>query len=1274
VHLEATSTLSPDILKSLTWSDTDDDTITETSNTATMDRNRNVVAEFQYVPKYELTVTIIGTNGTAEISDPDNLENTIPVLRARYYEGAIVKIVAVPDEGYKVKEWTGTNDDNSVAFTNTVTMDTNKTVTIQYDSIRPMLYTTVSTDNGTIWVTLRDGTETSVSPTQHILGTVVALRAAPDDPEERVKWTGTDDDAITGSYNTVTMTESKEVYAKFYTPRILHVGAESEYTDIQRAIDDADDDDIVVIHPGEWWTNTPGNGWVIEGKAITLTSTEPDNPTVVAQTILRNRIQIEDVGPDTIINGLTILEVHYFGADGIDGPETGMDGSNGSETFGAGLRIGYYNRMARQYPGFPELPASPTVLNCVFQGCSNIGGNGGNGAGGSAEVPGGDGGWGGRAGGGAIFVGPLCNPIFKNCQFLDNFVDGGNGGNGGDAAPDNFGGVGGSWDNTPPWSGWSFGPYEPYWKYSGYGGAVFCDVNSAAIFEDCVFSGNHSEGGLSGVNGEFMRYDIGPDQVYNIENFGGAIYCEANSNVLFKGCTITDNYADTSVEPFNDDQYVSYGGAVAFGEGANIRFEDCLFENNEACVGGSLYWEGAYATIADCNVVSSSAYQGGGAYFVSSETDISRCIFEENEATFDFAQGGGIFCFDSNSVFVDTQINNNLATGSGGGLYLAKNPSVEIRNCLITNNTAGVSGGGITSNWYSNTSIVNSTIADNHAERILPTQEEVIGGGILCSFNSSVKVADSIIWGNHSNTAGPQIAVSGTDPYNPLPATLEVSYSDVQDGKSGVYVDVGQNDPLWIGNINEDPLFETGLLGEYYLSHVQAGQSADSPCVDTGSTDVRTAGMDTYLTRTDNQLDRGVVDMGFHRRFAVAPDMCRVADMERDGIIDLPDLLILAEYWLGTGCSINDGSEFGWCHAADIDKSQDVDFYDYAFLTYCWEIEDTKPPQPNPMEWKDPPYPDGVGTISMTAETATDAWWQNDEDHAYIQYYFDCSDDAFDSDWVDEPEYTATGLVNGQQYSFRVQARDGRRREGPLDENRTEFSEWALATAGAETIPPEPDPSLWATLEHDGIDGIPEPSGPDSIKMAAYTATDPSGPVEYYFRYTEPDGVTPGLGDGHDSGWQLSNVYEDTGLTIDEFYTYVVRTRDAWGNETQESLPVTVLLDEWDAIPPEPNPPEWDQAPIKTEYPANVWWHAMSVQPATDDSGVEYYFDCIEDNDYDSGWQSVDGVGPDGLPIPPNAYWRDVGSDNVTLHYRVQVRDLSPNQNATYWSSTAKTY
>ena len=64
----------------------------------------------------------------------------------------------------------------------------------------------------------------------------------------------------------------------------------------------------------------------------------------------------------------------------------------------------------------------------------------------------------------------------------------------------------------------------------------------------------------------------------------------------------------------------------------------------------------------------------------------------------------------------------------------------------------------------------------------------------------------------------------------------------------------------------------------------------------------------------------------------------------------------------------------------------------------------------------------------------------------------------------------------------------------------------------------------------------PAPSGPSSITMTASTAHDPLE-VEYYFECTDGAG-------GHDSGWQTSPVYTDTGLTPGVPYTYRVKARD----------------------------------------------------------------------------------------------------------------------------------
>jgi cyclophilin family peptidyl-prolyl cis-trans isomerase len=82
-------------------------------------------------------------------------------------------------------------------------------------------------------------------------------------------------------------------------------------------------------------------------------------------------------------------------------------------------------------------------------------------------------------------------------------------------------------------------------------------------------------------------------------------------------------------------------------------------------------------------------------------------------------------------------------------------------------------------------------------------------------------------------------------------------------------------------------------------------------------------------------------------------------------------------------------------------------------------------------------------------------------------------------------------------------------------------------------VPPTPNPSLWAT--------VPYSTGPTSIRMVAQTATDPDG-VQYFFH-----SLTAG---GHDSGWQASPIYEDTGLLPGTTYSYQVKTRDQSANQT----------------------------------------------------------------------------------------------------------------------------
>ena len=59
----------------------------------------------------------------------------------------------------------------------------------------------------------------------------------------------------------------------------------ADFSNIQAAIDDANDGDTVEIQPGTY--TGPGNGDInFKGKAITVRSTGPNDPNIVAATVI----------------------------------------------------------------------------------------------------------------------------------------------------------------------------------------------------------------------------------------------------------------------------------------------------------------------------------------------------------------------------------------------------------------------------------------------------------------------------------------------------------------------------------------------------------------------------------------------------------------------------------------------------------------------------------------------------------------------------------------------------------------------------------------------------------------------------------------------------------------------------------------------------------------------------------------------------------------------------------------------------------------------------
>jgi len=949
-----------------------------------------------------------------------------------YSQYSQVPLEAAPSPGYRLKSWSGTDDDTSWELNNIVTMDSYKYVVVEFETIMVELRARVVGGMGTVEPRL--GT--------YVRGRVVGLTTTPANPSHRVIWTGTDDDTLTVLTNTVTMVNDLHIVeVRFYAPRTLNVPG--DYTNLQHAIDDAMDGDIVVIAPADEPYLTV-DGFYIYGKAITITSANPDEPNVVARTVIEMQspgpggtvgpaFYFYYVGRDTVLNGLTIRGFNMYGGNGRGGnPDQGYwDGIPGGDIYGAAIRC--------------WSDASPTIKNCIITDCSVRGGNGGNGAGGNDDHPsGGHGGWPGQAGGGGMGCLNDSNPLVINCTFDNCRAYGGNGGDGGNGNGDpwGYGGRGGGWyySYDPNMSyyemPYEWGPFDFYTWYSGHGGAVYCDQSSSATFMDCTFTNNRTEGGTCGICGITPPgYRAEPTIHWKIDNFGGAVYLggrpyyyyyypydynEPMNESKFMNCTFANNTADPTTTPDSEDQFVSYGGAVAFEVNSLPTFDNCTFNDNLASIGGAMYWEWAEPLVDDCNFVANAGLHGGGVYFVGGSSRIYRSSFRENDATGGVAEGGGIYCFDANTLILDCNITDNDANGSGGGIYFGGSEKLLVKNCLITGNSAGRDGGGISANGHAEPLISNCTIVGN-----IVTGNGFAagyGGGLYFSYNDYANIVDSIIWDNSANPGDSnQIAVGTGFGFDPRPSTVAVSYSDVQGGTAEVFVDIGCTlewdidpcDPNYPTNIDADPCFIEG----YHLSQIEAGDITytDSPCVDAGSNTAVALGLHRYTTRTDSMPDRYIVDMGYHYRMPIRMVLC---DLDSDGDVDLADLGKLSSYWLQDRCDF-----LGWCEGADLNLDTDVDFIDYAICARAYALfVDLAPPRPNPSEWETPPYEyydsnDGMYYNRMVAVTASDP--------SGVEYDFWCRTVGYGSGWQDSPIYNVKILEGpNQRYVYKVRTRD----------------------------------------------------------------------------------------------------------------------------------------------------------------------------------------------------------------------------------------------------------
>jgi len=244
--------------------------------------------------------------------------------------------------------------------------------------------------------------------------------------------------------------------------------------------------------------------------------------------------------------------------------------------------------------------------------------------------------------------------------------------------------------------------------------------------------------------------------------------------------------------------------------------------------GGGIFISSASPTIRNCIITGNEGYDGAGIFMNDTANPrITDCIISNNVAS---NVGGGICCLSSSTPRIRFNIISGNSAHSGAGIYCYNASPAIIEMNLFVENSAWFRGGAILCRDNCQLAIASNTFCENSASES--------GGGIFF-WDTTITVTNTILWNNQAPEGA---EIGGIGP------TIPVSFSAIQGGYPGE------------GNIDADPLFTSGLLGDHYLQHVAAGQPVDSPCVDSGDpvTDIIRG-----TTRTDQVQDQGVPDIGY---------------------------------------------------------------------------------------------------------------------------------------------------------------------------------------------------------------------------------------------------------------------------------------------------------------------------------------------------------------------------------------------------------------------------
>ena len=315
----------------------------------------------------------------------------------------------------------------------------------------------------------------------------------------------------------------------------------------------------------------------------------------------------------------------------------------------------------------------------------------------------------------------------------------------------------------------------------------------------------------------------------------------STSGAILSGFTITGGIGELDVG-------IRCGGGVYAAGSNQVAIMKNVIRNNTAFYGGGIYFNQGISNVRQ-NIIENNTAENGGGMAIRFDADISLIgnVFRQNQAqsSGDSAVGGGVYVENVGPFFYNNLFDGNSAQGgvatilTFGGAICSLTAGSTIFNCTFVNNSVS------TGTW-------------------------VRGGAVYFGgVNKYPLVRNSIFWDNTNSGADNSIDVGYSVGSTETTVHGGIEYTLLPANTVGVN---STSDISWgSGILNSAPIFATGTDGSYYLSQTGAGQSQDSPAVDAGyDTSANTCGpiigycLDQMHTRTDQVIDTGTVDLGYH--------------------------------------------------------------------------------------------------------------------------------------------------------------------------------------------------------------------------------------------------------------------------------------------------------------------------------------------------------------------------------------------------------------------------